>query len=117
MHATDTGLSEIIMPVTRSEVFNKSLEIQQSGSSRHRTHSIPANSIADLLASYDIPGQITAIEDLLAQGADMQIVVRLLCLASITAGGIKSKALDNIKREILQVSTAQFSMITYRILT
>ncbi|EIM83622.1 Sec1-like protein [Stereum hirsutum FP-91666 SS1] len=80
-----TGLSEIIMPVTRSEVFNKSLEIQQN-----------------LLASYDIPGQITAIEDLLAQGADMQVVVRLLCLASITAGGIKSKALDNIKREILQ---------------
>lgn len=76
-----------------------------------------ADSVADLLASYDVPGQITAIEDLLAQGADMQIVVRLLCLASITAGGIKSKALDNIKREILQVSIAQLSVITYTVLT
>ncbi|KAI0316484.1 Sec1-like protein [Amylostereum chailletii] len=80
-----TGLSEILMPYTRSEVFNKSLEIQQN-----------------LLASYDVSAQITAIEDLLAQGADMQLVVRLLCLASITAGGIKSKSLENIKRELLQ---------------
>lgn len=34
----------------------------------------------------------------------MQIVLRLLCLASITAGGIKTKSLENIKREVLQVS-------------
>lgn len=80
-----TGLSEIIMPVTRSEIFNKSLEIQQN-----------------LLASYDVPGQITAVEDLIAQGADIQLVIRLLCLASITAGGIKGKTLENIKKELLQ---------------
>lgn len=29
----DTGLSELIVPLTRTEVFNKSLEIQQSASS------------------------------------------------------------------------------------
>ncbi|TFY82858.1 hypothetical protein EWM64_g1160 [Hericium alpestre] len=80
-----TGLSEIIVPYTRSSVFNKSLEIQQN-----------------LLSSYDVPGQISAIEDLLAQGADMQLVIRLLCLASITAGGIRAKTLENIKREFLQ---------------
>jgi hypothetical protein len=57
----------------------------------------------DLLASYDVPGQITALEDLIAQGAEMQVVIRLLCLASITAGGIKAKTLENIKKEILQV--------------
>jgi DNA-binding FrmR family transcriptional regulator len=50
-----------------------------------------------------VTGQITAIEDMIAQGADMQIVLRLLCLASITAGGIKVKSLENLKREILQV--------------
>jgi hypothetical protein len=33
----------------------------------------------------------------------MQIVLRLLCLASLTAGGIKTKNLESIKREILQV--------------
>jgi hypothetical protein len=26
----DTGISELIMPLTRTEIFNKSLEIQQS---------------------------------------------------------------------------------------
>jgi hypothetical protein len=57
-----------------------------------------------LLASYDVPGQITAVEELIAQGADIQLVIRLLCLASITAGGIKGKTLENIKKELLQVS-------------
>ncbi|EMD42298.1 hypothetical protein CERSUDRAFT_102649 [Gelatoporia subvermispora B] len=80
-----TGLSEMMVPMTRTDHFNKSLEIQQN-----------------LLASYEITAQITAIEDLIAQGADMQLVLRLLCLASIIAGGIKAKTLENIKREILQ---------------
>jgi len=56
-----------------------------------------------LLASYEVNAQVTAIEELIAQGVDMSIVIRLLCLASITAGGIKAKTLENIKREILQV--------------
>ncbi|PPQ68764.1 hypothetical protein CVT26_001733 [Gymnopilus dilepis] len=80
-----TGLSEIIVPLTRTEIFNKSLEIQQN-----------------LLASYEVTAQLNAIEDLIAQGADMQIVLRLLCLASLTAGGVKAKNLENLKREILQ---------------
>jgi hypothetical protein len=32
----------------------------------------------------------------------MQIVLRLMCLASIVAGGIKAKSLENLKREFLQ---------------
>jgi len=86
-----TGLSEILVPMTRTEEFNKSLEIQQN-----------------LLASYDVNNQINAIEDLIAQGADMQTVLRLLCLASIIAGGIKSKTLDNLKREVLQAYGYQY---------
>lgn len=39
---------------------------------------------------------------MIAQGADMQVVLRLLCLASILGGGIKAKALENLKREFLQ---------------
>ncbi|TFK26798.1 ATP binding protein [Coprinopsis marcescibilis] len=80
-----TGLSELILPLTRTDVFNKSLEIQQN-----------------LLASYETSAQIIAIEELISQGADMQIVIRLLCLASITIGGIKTKALESLKRDILQ---------------
>ena len=78
-------------------------------SSRVRTHfytRFPDYSRAiDLLASYDVNGQIAAVEDLIAQEADMQIVLRLLCLASIVSGGIKAKTLENIKREILQACT------------
>ncbi|KAJ7805145.1 Sec1-like protein [Mycena olivaceomarginata] len=74
-----TGLSELLVPLTRTDTFNKTLEIQQN-----------------LLASYEIPAQVTAIEDLIAQGADMQTVLRLL------SGGIKAKNLENLKREILQ---------------
>ncbi|KAF7791610.1 hypothetical protein EIP86_002627 [Pleurotus ostreatoroseus] len=80
-----TGLSEMLVPQTRTDVFNKSLEIQQN-----------------LLASYNVNDQIAAVEELIAQGAEMQIVLRLLCLASIITGGIKAKTLENIKREILQ---------------
>ncbi|KAJ7150254.1 Sec1-like protein, partial [Mycena filopes] len=80
-----TGLSELLVPLLQTEQFNKTLEIQQN-----------------LLASYEVPAQITAIEDLLAQGADIQTILRLLCLASITAGGIKLKSLENLKREVLQ---------------
>lgn len=58
----------------------------------------------DLLALYDTNAQIAAIEDMIAQGADMRLVLRLLCLASIVLGGVKAKSLENIKREILQVS-------------
>ena len=64
---------------------------------------IIAKTTEDLLASYNVSAQLTSIEDMVAQGAEMQIILRLLCLASITAGGIKAKTLDNIKREFLQV--------------
>ena len=56
----------------------------------------------DLLALYEVNSQISAIEELISQGADMQVVLRLLCLASIITGGIKAKTLENIKREVLQ---------------
>ncbi|KAI6048041.1 ATP binding protein [Pisolithus marmoratus] len=74
-----TGLSEILLPHTRTDLFNKSLEIQQN-----------------LLASYEATAQVTAIEEMVAQGADMQTI------ASITMGGIKTRALESVKREFLQ---------------
>ncbi|EKM84019.1 hypothetical protein AGABI1DRAFT_117473 [Agaricus bisporus var. burnettii JB137-S8] len=80
-----TGLSELLVPSTRTELFNKSLEIQQN-----------------LLASYEVNNQISAIEDMIARGAELHIVLRLLCLACIVTGGVKIKVLENLKREILQ---------------
>jgi len=40
----------------------------------------------------------------------MQLVLRLLCLASIVTGGIKTKTLESLKREILQVSFLSYSV-------
>ncbi|KAJ4002193.1 Sec1-like protein [Lentinula boryana] len=80
-----TGISELLVPMTRTERFNKSLEIQQN-----------------LLASYRVSDQISSIEEMIAKETDIETVVRLLCLASITSGGIKTKTLENIKREFLQ---------------
>lgn len=99
----DTGLSEMIVPMTRTEQFNKSLEIQQSEYPSFDLPSLRSLTRSDLLASYEISAQITAIEGLISQGADRQTVTRLLCLASLINGGIKTKTLDNIKREFLQV--------------
>lgn len=59
--------------------------------------------IIDLLASYDLNGQLSALEDLIAQGADKRMVLRMLILANLTFGGIKTKPLENIKKEVLQV--------------
>ncbi|KIY73514.1 Sec1-like protein [Cylindrobasidium torrendii FP15055 ss-10] len=79
------GLAEMLVPITNTEHFSKALEIQQN-----------------LLASYRTSDQLVAIEDLIAQGADFETVLRLVCLASVTTGGIKPKTLDGLKREILQ---------------
>jgi site-specific recombinase XerD len=42
---------------------------------------------------------------MIAQGADMQTVARLLCLASVTTGGIKTRPLESVKKEFLQART------------
>lgn len=51
---------------------------------------------------------------MIAQGAEMQTIIRLLCLASLTAGGIKAKSLENLKREMLQV--LQYFAFTFTLL-
>ena len=71
---------------------------------------IICESAADLLALYDVNAQVSAIEDLVAQGVDISIVLRLLCLASIVTPGIKPKVLENLKREILQVGLRTFAV-------
>lgn len=90
--------------MTRTDEFNKSLEIQQSTYTRLYIsfRRLTVLNCIDLLAQYEVNNQITAIEDLISQGADMQTVLRLLCLATVVTGGIKAKSLENIKRDILQ---------------
>lgn len=90
---------------TQSDIFNKSLEIQQSewlilwcyAEVHHQVATV------DLLSGYDGNAQLNSIEELIYQQAPLSVTLRLICLASITQGGIKQKILDNLKREVLQV--------------
>jgi hypothetical protein len=79
-----TGLAEEIMKQTRSEMFNKVLEVQQN-----------------LVAGVDPSSQHDAIEELIARSAPLESVLRLLCIESYMSGGLKPKDFENFKREIL----------------
>ncbi|GFZ50066.1 hypothetical protein JCM24511_07819 [Saitozyma sp. JCM 24511] len=80
-----TGLTEQLMPITKTDEFNKSLEAQQN-----------------LVAGYDSAAQLTAFEDLMAQQAPWATVLRGVVLMSLTSGGIKPKPLEAFKRDFLQ---------------
>ena len=80
-----TGLAEEIMKYTRSENFNKILEVQQN-----------------LAAGADPSSQFEAIEELIARDAPLPLVLRLLCVYSCISGGIKTKEYDHFRRLILQ---------------
>lgn len=80
-----TGLTEEIMKHTKTESFNKLLEVQQN-----------------LAAGADPSSQFDAIEELIARDTPLPEVLRLLCIYSCISGGIKSKEMDHFRRLILQ---------------
>ncbi|KAI0396694.1 Sec1-like protein [Xylariaceae sp. FL0594] len=80
-----TGLAEDIMRHTRTDQFTKLLEAQQN-----------------LAAGADPSSQHDAIEELVARGAPLPEVLRLLCIYSCVSGGIKSKDMDQFRRLVLQ---------------
>ncbi|KAK4251971.1 Sec1-like protein [Corynascus novoguineensis] len=80
-----TGMAEEIIKYTRTERFNKLLEVQQN-----------------LAAGADPSSQFDAIEELIARDTPLPQVLRLLCIYSCISGGIKIKELDHFRRLILQ---------------
>ncbi|KAK0617938.1 Sec1-like protein [Bombardia bombarda] len=80
-----TGLAEEITKYTRTESFNKLLEVQQN-----------------LAAGADPSSQYEAIEELIARDTPLPQVLRLLCIYSCISGGIKTKEFDHFRRLILQ---------------
>lgn len=80
-----TGMAEEIIKYTRTETFNKVLEVQQN-----------------LAAGADPSSQFEAIEELVARDTPLPQVLRLLCIYSCISGGIKTKELDHFRRLILQ---------------
>ncbi|WVR08192.1 hypothetical protein IAU60_005238 [Kwoniella sp. DSM 27419] len=80
-----TGLTELLMPITKLETFNRNLEAQQN-----------------LVAGYDPNSQYNTIEDLVNQEVDWQTVLRTAVLMSLTSSGIKPKIFEGFKRDFLQ---------------
>lgn len=80
-----TNLAEEIVRQTRTDIFRKFLEVQQNNA-----------------AGLDSSGYHEIIEELISRDVPIKSVLRLLCLESCMSGGLRSKDLDNFKRQILQ---------------
>lgn len=85
--SADTGLTEQLMPITRTDEFNRILEAQQN-----------------LVAGYDPMAQMSTVEELMYQQTPWSVVLRGAVLMSLTNGGIKVKNLEAFKRDFLQVN-------------
>ena len=82
--ALHVNLAESLTKTTRSDLFNKELEIQQN-----------------LAAGTDPSYQHDAMEEMIARDAPLPTVLRLLCLESTLAGGMKPRDLESFKRQVL----------------
>lgn len=82
---THTSLAQEIMKFTQSEMFGRSLEVQQN-----------------LLAGADPSTMHENIEEIIARGVPLRTVLRLLCLESCLNNGIRSRDLESFKRQIQQ---------------
>ncbi|KAH7399333.1 vacuolar sorting protein-like protein [Pyrenochaeta sp. MPI-SDFR-AT-0127] len=80
-----TSLAEEIIKYTRTDVFTRSLEVQQN-----------------VMSGADPTTQHETITELINRDVDLPIILRLLCLESTTNAGIRPKDLDLFKRAIIQ---------------
>lgn len=81
---THTAIAEEIIKHTKADLFTRTLEVQQ-------------NTVAggDLLAANE------TIDELISRGASIQMVLRLLCLESCVAAGLRSRDFDALRRSVL----------------
>ncbi|KAF3919529.1 hypothetical protein ABW20_dc0101498 [Dactylellina cionopaga] len=79
------NIAEVIQKHINTELFEKTLEVQQS-----------------LIAGYSSNQQHELMTELIARGASLETVLRLLCLYSCVNTGFKPKDFDLFRREILQ---------------
>jgi hypothetical protein len=80
-----TSLAEEIIKYTRSDVFTRSLEVQQN-----------------VMSGADPTTQHDTITELINRDVDLTTILRLLCLESTTNAGIRPKDLEAFKRAIIQ---------------
>ena len=81
-----TNLAEDLMKHTQEETFSRELEVQQN-----------------VAAGTDPTYQHNTIEELIARDLPLPNILRLLCLESTVAGGMRPRDLDNFKRQIVQM--------------
>lgn len=79
------GLVEAVYRHTSSDAFRRLLEVQQN-----------------LAAGADPTAQADAVEELVARGAPLRDVLRLLCLYSSVAGGVRAREHEQFRRLVLQ---------------
>ncbi|OAL32942.1 hypothetical protein AYO22_00027 [Fonsecaea multimorphosa] len=82
--AIHTNLADDMSKHTRSETFNRELEVQQN-----------------IAAGTDPIYQHDTIEELIARDTPLSTILRLLCLESTIAGGLRPKDLESFRRQIL----------------
>lgn len=81
-HAT---IAQLIKERTSADDFRDELDSEQ-----------------DFLMCSDVDKINPFIEDLMANQAPFQTVIRLICMQSIAGGGLKQKVLDSYKRDLVQ---------------
>lgn len=80
-----TSLAEEIIKFTRTDIFTRSLEVQQN-----------------LMSGADPTTQHDTLTELIARDVPLPTILRLLSLESCTNAGMRPKDLDNFKREVVQ---------------
>jgi vacuolar protein sorting-associated protein 33A len=80
-----TGIAGEIKKHTDSEIFTRTLEVQQN-----------------LAEGTDPSSQHDTMEELVSRDVPLTTILRLLCLESCVSGGLRPKDLDQFKRLILQ---------------
>ncbi|KAF2751015.1 vacuolar protein sorting-associated protein 33A [Sporormia fimetaria CBS 119925] len=80
-----TSLTEEIIKFTRTDIFMRSLEVQQN-----------------LMSGADPTTQHDLITELIARDVPLPLILRLLCLESTTNAGMRPKDLETFKRTIIQ---------------
>ncbi len=80
-----TNLAEEIIKFTRTDIFTRSLEVQQN-----------------LMSGADPTTQHDTITELINRDVSLSIILRLLCLESTTNAGMRPKDLETFKRAVIQ---------------
>ena len=83
--AIHTNMADDMAKHTRSDTFNRELEVQQN-----------------IAAGTDPIYQHDTIEELIARDVPISTILRLLCLESAVSGGLRPKDLESFRRQILQ---------------